>query len=354
MSRRSAHTIIRDIHAFGAAAIATILILVSVTGAALVWKREYLWLTIEPARAGAELSLEQAARVYEEARNTYGDALLLTTFGHEDLALHKLYLSDRRYAYLSNNGGLLASWQAGERIEEQLYDFHHRLLLDTPGLWLVGASGLLMIILVPVGVVAWWPARRSFRVLLWQSGAWRLRREARMTHRNLGLVSALPLLVVLATGVILVFPEEAQHVLLKDGLTAPGIISDRAMVASTQRTEPTTVDILRLAQAQFPGSTIRSISQSARNGGSFSIALQRPEEFHPRGWNTVVIAASGEVVKLLDSQTLGTVEKAYKLVWPLHTARIDSVLYKVVLTLFGLGISGLALLGLVSFARRWQ
>ncbi|MFK8018504.1 MAG: PepSY-associated TM helix domain-containing protein [Pseudomonadales bacterium] len=368
MSCRTPYQFARNVHAWGGALLAIVLILVSVTGTALVWKREYLWLTIPQVRGEFELAPAEAAEIHHAAWSNFGaQNVLLTAFNHQNLRLHKVFLRDSRYAYLSSEGKLLAEWQAGERFEELLYDFHHRLLLDTPGLWIVGFSAMFMLVLVPFGVVAWWPSRKAFRPRLWMRGAWQARREMRMTHRNMGVVLCLPLACVLASGVILVFPQQAQEVLLGSSMSRATSLQDAESItsepqdATTARQEYRPKELadathaIAVAQTHFDGSRIRSVSVSPQDDGVFTIGLQRLDEFHQNGWNNVTVdGATGQIIKRLDSADLDAIEKLYKLMLPLHTGRVGNIGYRMALSLVGCGIMLLAGLGLRSFLRSFR
>jgi len=368
MSPRTPYQFARNVHAWGGALLAIVLILVSVTGTALVWKREYLWLTIPEARGEFELAPAAAAEIHHAARSHFGaQNVLLTAFSHQNLRLHKVFLRDSQYAYLTSEGKLLAQWQAGERVEELLYDFHHRLLLDTPGLWIVGFSAMFMMGLVPFGVVAWWPSRRSFRPRLWVRGAWQTRREMRMTHRNMGVVLCLPLACVLASGVILVFPQQAHEILLGSSMSQATPLEDAESIAAKPQEVTTArqeyqpkeladaVRAIAVAQVHFEGSRIRSISVSPQDDSVFNIGLQRPDEFHQNGWNSVTVDGDTEqIIKRLDSADLGATEKLYKLMLPLHTGRVGNIGYRMALSLVGCGIMLLAGLGLRSFLRSFR
>ena len=128
------------------------------------------------------------------------------------LAIHKVYLTDRRYAWFDQQGDFIQQWQANERIEDWLLDLHHRFLLgNTVGLNIAGASGILVILLCLVGGIIWWPRRRSYRLGLWPKSA---RREAWLiSHGNLGASFALPFILLAFTGVLLVYPSESRSLL---------------------------------------------------------------------------------------------------------------------------------------------
>ena len=119
----------RTVHAWGGFILALLILLISLTGSVLVWKKEYLWLTIPESRASAEITPELAATVTDAAQSHFGLDVLLLQFGHENLGLHKVYMPDSQYALLDSTGTIIDQWYLNDRPEEWLYDLHHRLLL---------------------------------------------------------------------------------------------------------------------------------------------------------------------------------------------------------------------------------
>lgn len=67
----------RAVHAWGGAALALLVLLVSVTGTLLVWKAEYLRLTVPAARIEFEPTPEALARIVAIGLNTVTMAALI-------------------------------------------------------------------------------------------------------------------------------------------------------------------------------------------------------------------------------------------------------------------------------------
>ena len=158
----------RSIHAWGGVTLALLILIVSATGTLLVWKQEYLRLTIPEARVTFTPTPEALAHLAGAVEAQFNrDEVFLIEFATADLPLTKVTLSDNRYAYLDTQGRVVDQWVMNERWEEWLYDLHHRLLLGDRGLIIVGCAAMAMIILLMAGLVAFWPMRRGFRQGVW-------------------------------------------------------------------------------------------------------------------------------------------------------------------------------------------
>ncbi|MGE0114973.1 MAG: PepSY-associated TM helix domain-containing protein [Steroidobacteraceae bacterium] len=347
--------IFRSVHAWGGVTLALLMLLISVTGALLVWKQEYLRLTIPEARAAFTPTPEALARLAGAVEAQFNrDEIFLIEFATAEFPLTKVTLSDTRYAYLDTQGKVIDQWVMNERWEEWLYDLHHRLLWGNRGLTIVGCAAMAMIILLIAGLVAFWPMRRGFAQGVWPKST--ARPQLLRAHRNIGLIEALPLLLSLVTGVILAFPQQAQRLLLEPFRTdeySMDFAEHLDGIAGGNSGE--WLPAMQRALRTFPGSAIRS----AEVPNSFSpyriIGVQQPGELHPQGLNKVYIdAQDGHMDIRIDAQAQHVSERLFNAGYPLHTGRFDNLFYKILLTLSGLLVATLSTMGLVSFVKgRW-
>jgi uncharacterized iron-regulated membrane protein len=345
---------IRTLHAWCGATLALLLLLASVTGSLLVWKHEYVKWRIPEARAAFAPTPEALAALANAVEAQFdNNEVLAIEFATAQFPLTRVIMIDAHYAYLDTNGRIVDRWVQNERFEEWLYDLHHRLLLDNPGLTILGLAALALIAVVLAGLVAFWPARRGFRRGLWPTGTGRA--QLLGTHRNLGVIIALPLLMTLVTGVLLAFPQDAERHLLEpfrgeDYSVDFGDHLDE--LSGRERGE--WLPAIERALASFPGARVRG----ARVPNAFSpyriVGLQQPGELNPQGQSLVYIdAAEGWMDIRIDPLNQHVSERIVNLAWPLHTGRMDSLIYKLLLSLAGLLVATLSTLGLYCFLRRW-
>jgi uncharacterized iron-regulated membrane protein len=345
----------RSIHAWGGAALALLILLISLTGTLLVWKQEYLKWDLPQSRTGFVPSPEALAAIATAAEAQFErNAIVQIDFATENFALSKVLLSDRSFAFLDAQGRLVGQWAMNARFEDWLYDLHHRLLLGTMGLVIAGLSGLLMALLVVVGVIAYWPMRRG-----WGRGFWPrhgARPDLLASHRNIGIVEALPLLFSLLTGVTLAFPEQTQQWLIEPLRGADyGAQFNQHLDAVSGPDAAQWLPAMRRATTTFPGAVIRSAQAPGQLSPYRIIGLQQSGEIDPQGLSKVYIDSSGGYMDVrMDSRTYRLSERVLMASQALHTVRFRAVWFQLLLTASGILIMYLCVIGLVSFIKSWR
>jgi len=328
-------------------------LLSSLTGALLVWKQTYLKLVIPEARVAFEPQPESLARIVEAIEAQFDvDEIGLIQLATRDFPLTKVTLTETRYAYVDIEGNVVAEWFMNERWEEWLYDLHHRLLLGNRGLTIVGFIALAMTLLVLAGLIAFWPKRGGLRLGFRPKGTGRA--HLLVTHRNIGVFEALPFLLTLMTGVVLAFPFQAEEWLL-DPVRQTQEYSDSLIENLDDVSGGDSGDWLPAmtrALGTFPAGEVRSVNVASRASPYRIIGVKQPDEWHPDGMSRVYIeAVSGYMDVRFDATALPAVERVHHAVYPLHTGKLESLPYKLFLTLSGLAVATLATLGLVCFVR---
>jgi uncharacterized iron-regulated membrane protein len=355
--QRSFFAFVRTLHAWGGITLALLLMLVSCTGSLLVWKETYLRLTVPAAQVEFNPTPEALAVIGAAIDHHFNPAdVLNVSFATAELPLTQVVLTDERYAYLDTQGDIVDEWQGNGRAEEWLFDLHHRLLLGNLGLTIVGTAACALVILVLAGTVAFWPLRRGWRHGLVPRSA--ARPALLSTHRNLGIVLALPLLLTLVTGITLAFPTQIEEWLLGE-LRLSEDYSD-AMIEGVDTIEGEAngawLPAMRRALAVFPDTdaTVRSAQVPGPYSGYLILGLQQKGEWNRTGLSRVYIDVGGGWMDLRsDALNLPLRERMYNAALPLHTGRIGQLWYKVLLTLSGVGVFLLSTLGLVSFVKRY-
>jgi uncharacterized iron-regulated membrane protein len=343
---------LRTFHAWAGAILALLVILISVSGTLLVWKKDYVVLTTPAAQVPFAPTPEIFAIIAAAVEARYGAQVQLIEFPQAGFPLTKVHLTDTRYAYLDVHNNVVDEWVQNERWEEWLYDLHHRLLLGNTGLTLVGYASLLAMLLVISGVILFWPLRRGLRQGLWPSDGTRPR--LLISHRNLGIIMALPLLLTLVTAALLAFPEQSARLLLE-----PFRGEDYSMDFAENLDDVSGGSsgawpaVMQRAATAFPGASIRSAQVPDAFSSYRIVGLQQAGELHPQGLSKVYIDADGGWMDIrIDMQAQHISERIYNTAYPLHTGRFDNRLYKLLLTINGFFIATLATLGLLAFVRK--
>ena len=346
--------VVRAVHGWAGVLFTLYLLVISLSGTLLLWKQAWLWLAIPEARADFEPTPEALAVIASDIEARFGDQdILQIQFPSERLALTKVIFPEARYAYVSTNGTVVDEWVLNERWEEWLYDLHHRLLLGDAGLSLTGSAGLVLLSLVVLGFIAFWPLRRGFGQGLWPKGT--ARPVLLKAHRNIGMLVALPFLLLLLSGIVLAFPGWAEAML--EPMRRTQEYSDAMTVGLDGLSGPGMGDWLPAMQralGSFPDGTIRTATVPSDFNTYRVIGIQQDADWHPLGMSQVYITApEGYMDVRIDGTTLPVVERAFNAAYPLHTGRLN-LPYRLLLTACGLGLALVSVFGLLGFIRRFQ
>ncbi|WP_257839173.1 PepSY domain-containing protein [Phenylobacterium sp. J426] len=231
-----------------------------------------------------------------------------------------------------------------ETVDGWLFELHHYLLAGETGMKVAGAAGLAGAALVITGIIVWIPAWRSFGARVWPKTVTR-RADLVSSHRNLGMITALPVLVLCLTGGAIVFNETTQKWMTT---IAPGPAAPKPPKAGEG--EVNWIRALAAAQAQFPDATLRMAANPAKPGAPASIRMKQPGEWHPNGRTVVWIDPVDErVLGAVDAMRLGSGLRAYNSFYPLHAGKVGGLAYEAVVLLSGLALAGLGGFGLWAF-----
>ncbi len=313
----------QKIHRYLGLVLSGFILVISVTGVMLVWKREYLWVTIPAARElpSPNNVLPLAAA---KIKSTYApNEVIFVRFYAERLSIHKVFLTERRYAWHDQNGEQLEVWSANERFEDWLLDLHHRLLLgNTTGLNLVGMNGLLLVFIMLLGLVLWWPWRHNYRAnLVPKSG---MHDHIRKSHAETGVSVILPALLIVVTGVILVYPTESR-MLLRDGFSKP--VPPVTQVLELPENTPFVdwQNAVEMVHQQFPGGKIQWLSYPREGSKAFTFGVQALGSWNRMGSSSVKFSdESTLIIKRQTEQT--TINQALDYMYPLHGGKLPTLI----------------------------
>jgi uncharacterized iron-regulated membrane protein len=346
--------VIRTFHAWLGVTLALLLLISSCTGSVLVWKNQIVSLSLPAPDIEFEPTPQNLAPLAEAIEDRYDNTEIgQIAFPTSSFPYAKVSLADTRYAYFDTEGNLLDEWTQNERWEEWLYDLHHRLLLENLGLTIVGLMGIAAMTLLIAGVITFWPLRSGFKQGILLSGSARL--ALLRTHRNLGIIEALPLLLTLVTGVILAFPDQVETLMLDPfrGEDYSMDFTDDIDDISGEHTGDW-LPAMERALAVFPDSQIRTAQVPSIFSPYRILGMQQKGALNPTGMSKVYIyAEQGWMEFRIDAQNQHLSERLYNTAYPLHTGKMDSLVFKLVLTLSGMVVAVLSSLGLISFIKKY-
>ncbi|RMF09564.1 MAG: PepSY domain-containing protein [Alphaproteobacteria bacterium] len=343
---------IRKIHLYAGLALSTLLVVIALSGSLLVWKEAWWRAVYDPIDGPPPaLTAQDKADALAIILDRYGTSVRTVKFPTDELPAWVLYLDDGQALLNATTLAPIDQWRRRERLMPFLFDLHAHLLMGETGEQVAGFAGLAGVVMALTGIILWWPARRRFRLAhLWPQGT--SRPQMIRWHRDLGLVFAPLLLVLLLTGSGMIFYQTSMAVL--NGLFgAPERISAPIPEQLPGKQERLTRHDLTSVQAAFPDGQIVFYSPPREGNPTHSFRLKRPCEIHPNGRTRVVAAATdGEILLTSDACAVAGGQKAQNLLYPLHAGKVGSLFYKWLVFAGGLTLAALAFSGVWAYARK--
>jgi uncharacterized iron-regulated membrane protein len=320
------------------------LAVLGLSGTLLLWKP--FWVTIEQTQRAASTAEILAVAATAERLGARHVTLPSAEFG-----VAAAGLAGDGGAYIAHDGRVLAVWQSDwDRPETLLFDLHHHLLMGHDGEIIAGWLGLAAIAFVVTGTMLWWATRHSFQ---WRLLPARLTRPSIIRHhRDIGVVVALPLLLLAITGAMMVLKPLANGVLAP--LSPAAAVADwQAKPATGSFAPPHWPALLARAESVFPQAMPRMLIWPKRPGEATQIRLRQPSEWHPNGRTTLWLAGDGTLLQSRDAGTAPRAIRAQHALYPLHSARLAgsplALPLRLVLTIAGLGLTLLGSLAVWTF-----
>ena len=233
-----------------------------------------------------------------------------------------------------------ASW--GQEPFSWLYDLHYSLLGDRPGRHAVGVLGLLMLVSLVSGLVLWWPRAGHWRQAWSIKPGAAIERRVYDWHKLVGASSAVVLVLLSVTGVLLTW-----HTAMEPWLNRVSpLFTPPAPVVSGPPDLPLQ-QAVRVAQAQFPSATVRWLETAPRDGGVVRVQMWQAGEPSRRFPRTMVWldAHTGEVLALRDGLAQGAADTAMAWLHPLHNGEVAGWPGRILVLLCGLAPVGLGITG---------
>ena len=318
------------LHCYAGLTMALFLLVQAMTGALLLYRGPAERL-LDP---GGQTSRGQGPIV------TAGQAMAAAGKALPDARITRLFAPDRSravwfahmargdggavYATVDPAGGavLRAGGLSRFPLEAALH-LHYRLLSGRAGMAVIALNGLGLLLMAGSGLAYWWPKRNPAKALAIR---WSLspRLVLRQAHRTVGVVASAFLILLSATGLLLVFPD-----LIEAGSSArPALVSAKQVDRG-----------LALARSAFPGAAPRDI----RIGGDrLTVNFHAPER-NARAVHVVAVALTGPRI------LRATPAQASRALWmpllPIHTGEFLAPVGPAVWLLVALSLAALAISG---------
>lgn len=330
--------LLSSVHRWAGGFIGLLLALLGLTGAILVW--EGAWITLPGAGDVVVEDIAKIGAITEAAAET--GALSRITFANNEIGLHQVVYADGSGAYIRQDGTVVEQWATQwERPELWLFDLHHHLFAGEVGETVTGVAGIAGLLFVITGAILWWRSRRAFKPRLFPV---RLAPGPIVSHhRDFGLLTMPLLTVSLITGTLMLF--EPLRTLLLGAEQRPKVIAEA-------RSGINPAEVLAFAKSRFPQAELRRITLPQRPGDPISVRMRQSFEWTPNGRTQVSVTADGRITVEDSARTNRSAwlsEKSY----PLHSAKVGGLAWKLAMTVSGIALTVLGTLATWSFwARR--
>lgn len=265
------------------------------------------------------------------------------------LPVWQLYFDDGSRRYLDPADGHLLLLRDRDDPLLLIRAWHTHLLGGAIGQWLLGGIGLLVLALLGIGAVLWWPGRRRWRSALRFHSQPPVRRWFSW-HRSLGAL-ALPLLLLMAAlGTMLAYHHGTQRLLSAALDTRP---APRPPHVAPERGAIDWLAVMRRARTALPGARLHRVMLPTTHEARVSFRAQAVGEMHPVGRSLIWIDPyRAQVLGSVDATRQGLGARLGQLIYPLHSGRTGSVLWHAVVCLAGLLPATLLITGLLFWRQR--
>ncbi|MEQ8329711.1 MAG: PepSY-associated TM helix domain-containing protein [Longimicrobiales bacterium] len=341
--------LLRTTHLWVGVALSLLLLVLAVTGSALVYKEAY-WRAVYPELRGPAPAVgpaEHAAAIAASAE-AFGPELRSVKLPEPGVPAYHLYLEGGEAFVAADDFRVLDRWSPTGRLMGLLFDVHAHLLAGERGEQVGGVVALLGSFLVLSGVVLWWPARRRFRARhLLPHGT--SRPALIQWHRDLGMLTTPLLLVLLLSGAGIVFYGAAGRILNGVFGDPPLPAEPAAPTTSALPAGPAGPEVVAAAQDAFPDARLVFYYPPGPAGEVHRFRAKRPCEVHPNGRSAVHVDGAARVVLAVDACTLPPGERALHALYPLHAGKTGGALYKALAFLGGLALAALSASGVWAY-----
>ena len=232
---------------------------------------------------------------------------------------------------------------------DTLVRVHQSLLAGDPGKWVVGASGLLLLVNFALGAAVAWPRRGQWRRALAPAattpGAGRLY----AWHRALGLWAMAPAAFLVAAGVLLALEGTTERVIGPAAVDPPAL----SMPAGSAPRIGMAAAV-KVALARYPEAALSGVGFPSPDSAWWAIRLRQSGELRRAYGKTrvYVSAADGETVVDFDALSSPPSRRFVDSLFSFHTGEMGGLPGRIAVAGIGLWLAAMNLLGLSLWSAR--
>lgn len=333
------------------------LLVISISGFALLWMNEYLvWKYPSlPENAGLIApSAQIIGTLLSTSTSTSTAELRIVSLGMPTASrpFYHGYLADGRQRIFHPETGVpLADWTWTDAAPVFLFEVHARLLAGETGHLLAGIIGILCLLSIPIGLTLWMMRRRQLKLrFVLPTGLSRV--QLLRSHAAQGVVLSLLLLTTSVTGIAMVFPDPFRQVLNGVlGVTGQALPQIREIAAADGEVDWR--KILTSAQQEFPEAHLRFLTPPRSATSPVSLRLKMPEELHPNGRTYLTLhPTSAKTLERIDATTRGFGPAVFDAFYPIHSGKTEWPGHRLLLAIMALSLIYLITSGTALYLRR--
>lgn len=232
------------------------------------------------------------------------------------------------------------AWSNGGWVGK-LVVLHHNLLAGDTGSWIMGISGILLLTNIMLGLKLAWPRAKMWARSLWPGSVKAAPARTYGWHRAIGLWIAIPALLLVSFGTMLVFAGGLDKLLGAEDvvITAP---SSRAPLSVTPRIA------IETAMAAVPEASLIALSPPSDDEPWYDVRLRQPDELRRAYGSTrvAVDARTGRVLMLFHPARAPPASAFVDALFPVHTGEAGGLIGRLLVMLTGFGLITMIILGM--------
>ena len=350
------HWIMKTLHHWFGAIFAAFFFVISISGSWLVIDK-YVFvpsLPVEQSQLAGSKTLEQDRAFVSKLMEIYPlEDISQIKFPIEEQPFYAVKLSNGRVDYFHKSS--LAVFE--KPMSGPVTKFMNRIHTNLLNPWSIGHeiviwTGLIAIFLTVTGLLIFIPSRRSFRknrILLPRELSFK---DVRRTHLSSAVVFSGFIVFFGATGWVIGEPEAARQVLSSQ--EAVPIEVSETLVATIKAGDISKT--LEAVKTQLPGQkiTVIEFSKDIQNEAIY-LHTKKADDFALHGNERFKIdLAEGKLLQLVSGDGKAFASNMLNNAYALHTGEGRSVFYKIMISILGVIVAIVSLMGLLSYILKWR
>jgi len=349
------------IHLYGGLVLGGLLIVISVTGSALVFEDTISdWLRPDlhhVTPSGERASMDTVVAAVREAHPDATPWIANLPTAPTDPVVVRLGPEAPSVYVDPYRATVLGERMPDEGIVNTVVGLHVELLAGRTGGIIVGVSGLLLVLLTATGLVLWWPRRleRIWQALRisWRRGSLRFNYDL---HRAGGFYTTLFLLLTALTGSAFVFYPTTQHIIATVTATEPWPPSPPTVEEEHGVETPTAVSyrtVMDTVNRTLPAAEPTYLYFPETAEAPVTVRLRTPPEWHPNGRSFVYVRPTdASVLRVDDARDAPWGAQLLQTFYPLHIGAVGGLFVKWLYVILGLAPAVLSVTGTIIWYQR--